>query len=142
MALAVSMTLVYECAYVRQAQRDPSPPPPPKKSELLQYNSKFFTLPGAGRFLKVADQIRSVGLLLSTNNRLLLYSLYKQATRGDAPLTYESRSMHLGVRPRALAGEPSAVTGTERSSDELSVARHQLTGEVGFRRTSRTRKMW
>jgi hypothetical protein len=33
--------------------------------------------------------------LLSTNNRLLLYSLYKQATRGDAPLTYESRRMHL-----------------------------------------------
>jgi acyl-CoA-binding protein len=33
--------------------------------------------------------------MLSTNNRLLLYSLYKQATRGDAPLTYESRRMHL-----------------------------------------------
>jgi hypothetical protein len=80
-ALAVSTTLVY--AYVRQA-RDPSPPPPPKKSELLQCNSKFFTLPGAGRLLKVADQIRSVRLL-STNNRLLLYCLYKQATRGGTP---------------------------------------------------------
>ena len=57
--LAASMTLVY--AYIRQTQNPPQlPPPPPKNSELLQYNSKFFTLPGSGRFLKVADQIRSV----------------------------------------------------------------------------------
>ena len=98
-ALAVSMTIVF--AYLRQKHNPPSDPPPPKKSELLQYNGTFFTLPGAARFLKVADQIRS-RRLLSTNNRLLLYSLYKQATRGDAPLTYESRRMHLSFSSAVL----------------------------------------
>jgi acyl-CoA-binding protein len=93
MIATVSVTVLVSAAsyaYVRY-QRDRI-----SKTESSSASSRSIKGAGNGvshvlddKFLVAADRVRSLRNI-STNERLVLYALYKQATIGDAPSTYDS----------------------------------------------------